>query len=383
MSFVISHQYGVVIWGTASEGKETIHVSNIDDDVKYININLIDVRNYFSFTEVDTIFYSWEIKNNCKIYSVYKTIHDPTSRIGYIAISLLINEENEISNAYTTLKTLLYNFSSIYIDKSHKIIRAAVDFSKIAPDLDNLLKIGEDKNLRPQLSNAIMYEFFNPSDNIDVFYKKINLAVCKCVFGLPSDDKIIIKEKSTQQFGKFLAPELKKNNIFEKLPRDKQLERKGVVAFIAGAATVLLFIFLYNFLGSRAGDRATFLPTTATAPVMSPAEPVALPGGSVAHPPVEGNNDKKEAKNGKKTGLQSPERKSHEGHRAAFIDKDNNIIPSVIDTIDEGTFKQQYQDFISNTKKEARILEQLQNYKDSCKSSELKQHLDGIIRATH
>jgi len=116
MQLLDKSKLGLVIWGT-KRGKSVFLSSNLAESTEELNRQLLDIQSYTSFQRVNHEFYCFDHNHGFKAVSIIYSINDALSRIGYLAVTLVIpNDKTFRENQNHTCK-LLKDLLQLYMDK--------------------------------------------------------------------------------------------------------------------------------------------------------------------------------------------------------------------------------------------------------------------------
>ncbi len=120
----------LIVWGT-KRGKSVFFSSNLLETNEELNNQLKDIQLNISFQRIDHDFYSFDFTKESKFITIIRSLNDALGRVGYLAISLVIDASRTFGNEddlVGILKRLLDEYVQKYVisDYTRKTINAAI-----------------------------------------------------------------------------------------------------------------------------------------------------------------------------------------------------------------------------------------------------------------
>ena len=107
---------GLIVSGT-KRGKQVFFTSNVEDSIEMVDDEIVDIRKYYPPKRVGQEFYGLEFNRGYVYFSIFHTLNDELSRLGYLGITLVLPPGKALpSNCRTLLESLLSTYLAHYVD---------------------------------------------------------------------------------------------------------------------------------------------------------------------------------------------------------------------------------------------------------------------------
>jgi len=144
----------LIVWGT-KRGKSVFFSSNLLETNEELNNQLKDIQLNISFQRIDHDFYSFDFTKDCKFITIIRSLNDALGRVGYLAISMVIDASKTFrkeDDLVGVLKILLDEYVRKYVisDYTRKTINAAIREDVLAFEViikNSNLKLEDEQGL--------------------------------------------------------------------------------------------------------------------------------------------------------------------------------------------------------------------------------------------